>query len=395
MNKKINDLLNERIREIRDKGTYKDFNYLEGPMNARVPMENRGEVLVLSSNNYLGLASHPDVIEAGKEALDTLGAGTASVRFICGTYSIHRELEKELASFAGTERAVTFSSCLAANTGTIPALAGPGDAVISDELNHASIIDGVRLASRADRFIFSHSDMNDLERCLKEAGSHPFRLILTDGVFSMEGDIANLPDIVELAEQYDAAVLVDDSHATGVLGKEGRGTAEYFDMLGQVDIITGTLGKALGGAAGGFTAGSSALVEYLEQVSRPQIFSNAISPATAATGLAALRVLKNDPSIIEKLRSNTSLIRSLLREKGLQPLEGDSAIVPIMIGKTSEAIRVSRNLLDNHNMFITGFGYPVVPEGTARLRIQSSAALTQKIIRHACTAIAEEVGKQP
>jgi len=394
MNGYINELLNERIKEIKEQGKYKDFNYLQGPMDARVPMENIGEVLVLSSNNYLGLASHPEVIEAGKKALQELGAGTASVRFICGTYAIHRELETELASFVGTDRATTYSSCLAANTGTIPALVGPKDAVISDELNHASIIDGVRLASKAKRFIYKHSDMKDLEKCLIEASSCPVKLVITDGVFSMEGDIARLPNIVELAEKHGAIVLVDDSHATGVLGSGGRGIAEHYNMIGKVDIITSTLGKALGGAAGGFTAGSTALIEYLEQVSRPQIFSNAISPATAATGLAALRVLKKDPSIVERLKINTGMIRSLLKEKGLNPLEGDSAIVPIMIGETAEAIRISRNLLSNHNIFITGFGYPVVPEGTARLRIQSSAALDENMIRRACDAIAEEVGKQ-
>ena len=394
MNKKVNELLNAKIKEIKDQGKFKDFNYLQGPMDARVPMENRGEVLVLSSNNYLGLASHPEVIEAGRKALQELGAGTASVRFICGTYSIHRELETELASFVGTERATTYSSCLAANTGTIPALVGPEDAIISDELNHASIIDGVRLASKSKRFIYKHSNMKELEKRLIEASACPVKLVITDGVFSMEGDIARLPEIVELADKYDAVVLVDDSHATGVLGSGGRGTAEHYNMVGQVDIITSTLGKALGGAAGGFTAGSTALIEYLEQVSRPQIFSSGISPATAAIGLAALRVLKKDPSIVEKLRINTAIIRSLLKEKGLNPVEGDSAIVPIMIGETSEAIRISRNLLDNHNIFITGFGYPVVPEGTARLRIQASAALDEKIIKRACDAIAEEVGKK-
>jgi glycine C-acetyltransferase len=391
MNKKINEILEEKIGEIKNEGKYKSFNYLEGPMDAKAPMADRGEVLILSSNNYLGLASHPDVIEAGRKAMSELGAGTASVRFICGTYSIHRELEEELGHFIGTEKAVTYSSCLAANTGTIPALVGPEDALISDELNHASIIDGVRLASKTKRFIYKHSNMKELETCLAEAASHPVKLILTDGVFSMEGDIAKLPDIVELADKYDAAVLMDDSHGTGVMGKTGRGTAEHYDMIGDVDIITSTLGKALGGAAGGFTAGSSVLIDYLEQVSRPQIFSNAISPATAATGLAALRTLKKDTSIVEKLHSNTALIRKLLKEKGLNPLEGDSAIVPIIIGETAKAINISTNLLKNHNIFITGFGYPVVPEGTARLRIQASAALDDEIIEKACEAIATEV----
>lgn len=390
MNKQFQEILAIKIEGIKNERKYKDFNYLQSPMDARVKMEGLGDVIILSSNNYLGLASHPDVIEAGKKALDELGAGTASVRFICGTYSIHRELEKELAGLVGTEASLTYSSCLSANTGVIPALVGPEDALISDALNHASIIDGMRLASKTKRFIYQHSDMSELEKCLKAASSHPVKIVVTDGVFSMEGDIAKLPDIVELAGEYDAAVMVDDSHGTGVMGKTGRGIAEHFDLLGEVDIITSTLGKALGGAAGGFAAGSRILIDYLEQVSRPQIFSNAISPETAAVGLAALKILKKDPSRVEKLKENTALIRRLLQEKGLKPLEGESAIIPIIIGETSKAIGISKKLLAK-NIFITGFGYPVVPEGTARLRIQSSAALTPEVIKKACDAIAETV----
>ena len=381
------------IEEMKKQGTLKRLRYLQSPMDSRVQMEGSGNVIILSSNNYLGLANNPQVIRAGQEALERYGAGTASVRFICGTFSIHRELEQKLASFMGTEASLSYVSCWNANTGAIPVLAGDGDVIISDALNHASIIDGVRL-SKARRLVYKHADMEELEQRLQSSQDAGTRLIITDGVFSMEGDLAPLREIVELAHRYNAVTLLDDSHGTGVMGQGGRGVLEHFDLLGQVDVITGTLGKALGGAAGGFVASSTQVIELLIQSSRPQIFSNALPATIAASALKAVQVLEANPSLVKKLHDNAAYLRKGLRERGFQPLEAPSAIIPILVGQTSFAISMSEKLLAE-GVFVTGFGYPVVPEGTARLRVQASAALEQEDMDRALEAfskVGSEVG---
>ena len=373
MNPRFHERFDEKLAEMKAQGTLKTLHTLTSPMDARVAMEGHGEVLVLSSNNYLGLANHPEVIAAGKEALDRYGAGTASVRFICGTFAPHLQLEQELASFLGTEAALSYVSCWNANTGVIPLLAGEGDALISDELNHASIVDGARL-SRAQRLVYRHADLKDLEEKLVASRGAAGRLIATDGVFSMEGDLAPLPGIMELARKHDAAVLVDDSHGTGVMGATGRGTLEHYGLAAEVDVITGTLGKALGGAAGGFVASSRAVVELATQSSRPQIFSNALPVTIAASARRAIQVLDAHPELVGRLHENARFLREGLRRLGMNPLEAPSAIIPILVGQTSFALRLSARLLER-GVFVTGFGFPVVPEGKARLRVQASAAL--------------------
>jgi len=387
MNKDYHRSLGLMIEEMKKQGTLKRLRYLQSPMDSRVQMEGIGDVIILSSNNYLGLANNPQVIQAGQEALKRYGAGTASVRFICGTFSVHRELEQKLASFMGTEASLSYVSCWNANTGAIPVLAGEGDVIISDALNHASIIDGVRL-SKARRLVYKHADMDDLEQRLRSSQDAGTRLIITDGVFSMEGDLAPLREIVELAHRYNAVTLLDDSHGTGVMGKGGRGLPEHFDLLGQVDVITGTLGKALGGAAGGFVASSTQVIEMLIQSSRPQIFSNALPATIAASALKAVEVLEANPSLVKKLHDNAAYLRKGLGERGFKPLEAPSAIIPILVGETSFAISMSEKLLAE-GIFVTGFGYPVVPEGAARLRVQASAALEQEDIDRALEAFSK------
>ncbi len=391
MNSGFRNRLSEQLNSMRDAGTHKDLQHIETPMDSRVTIEEKGPVIILSSNNYLGLANNPGVIDAGKRALDEYGAGTASVRFICGTFTIHRELEEKIASFMKTDAALSYVSCWNANTGAIPLLAGDGDAVFSDELNHASIIDGVRM-SKAKRYVYKHSDMTDLESKLREAEGARTRVILTDGVFSMEGDLAPIPDIVDLAKRYDAVTFVDDSHGTGVMGPSGRGVVEHFGLDGEVDIITSTLGKALGGAAGGFVASTSEVIDMLIQASRPQIFSNALPTTIAASAKKAIEILEASPNLVQKLRGNADYLRQNLRRIGFTPLESESAIIPIIVGETSFAIRMSRRLLD-HGVFVTGFGFPVVPEGTARVRVQSSAALDRADMDRALEAF-EAVGKE-
>ncbi len=376
---------------MKKKGTLKSLRYLQSPMDARVQMEGYGEIIILSSNNYLGLSNHREVIQAGEDALQRYGAGTASVRFICGTFSIHRELEQKLASFLGTEASLSYVSCWNANAGAIPVLAGEQDVIISDELNHASIIDAVRLC-KARRLIYKHADMEELEDRLKSSKDARIRLIATDGVFSMEGDLAPMPAIVELARKYNAVTLVDDSHGTGVMGAGGRGVAEHFGLLGQIDVITGTLGKALGGAAGGFVASSAQVIEVLTQSSRPQIFSNALPATIAGSALKAIEVLEADPSLVAKLHDNTDYLRSGLRARGFNPLDAPSAIIPILVGETAFAIRMSERLLEE-GVFVTGFGYPVVPEGTARLRVQASAALEREDMDRALEAFVRVGGE--
>ena len=368
--------LETELAQFKTDGVYKRLNYLDAPQGPRTVMERRGEVVILSSNNYLGLCNAPDVVAAGKAALDRFGAGTGSVRFICGTFTVHRELEAALARLVGCESSLTYVSCWNANEGLCPTLLGEDDLVISDQLNHASIIDAIRLAkaiTKCQTAVYQHSDMADLETKLKAAKDRRLKLIFTDGIFSMEGDIARLPDLLELGRKYDAVVAVDDSHATGVLGKTGRGTAEHYGVVGEVPIITSTLGKALGGAAGGFTAGPAALTDYLTQRSRPQLFSNALPPTVAASALAAVRHLETHPALVTRLRDSATYFREQLAALGFRPLPGATPIIPVILGETAKAIRMSEMLLDE-GVFVTGFGYPVVPQGHARVRCQISAA---------------------
>jgi len=380
--------LEAELEHFKQQGVYKRLNHLEGPQAARTRMEGRGEVVILSSNNYLGLCNEPDVVAGGKRALDQFGAGTGSVRFICGTFAIHRELEQALARFVGCESALSYVSCWNANEGLVATLLGEQDIVISDQLNHASIIDAIRLAksiTKCQTAVYRHSDMADLEDKLRAAKDWRLKLIFTDGVFSMEGDIAKLPDIVTLARRYGAVVAMDDSHGTGVLGRSGRGTAEHYRMLGQVDIITSTLGKALGGAAGGFTAGPSPLADYLTQRSRPQLFSNALPPTVAGSALAAVRHVEHHPELVTRLHENARYFRERLRALGFKPLEGETPIVPVILGETAKAIEMSELLLAE-GVFVTGFGYPVVPQGHARIRCQLSAAHTREDLDFALAA---------
>ncbi len=380
--------LEAELAQFKQEGIYKRLNHLASPQGARVRMEGRGEVVNLSSNNYLGLCNLPEVVAAGRHALDQFGAGTASVRFICGSFTIHRELEQALAGLVGCESALTYVSCWNANEGLCPTLLGEQDIVISDQLNHASIIDSVRLAksiTKCQTAVYRHSDMSDLEEKLKAANQARLRLVFTDGVFSMEGDIAKLPDVMSLARRYDAVVAVDDSHGTGALGKTGRGTAEHFGMLGEVDIITSTLGKALGGAAGGFTAGPAPLADYLTQRSRPQLFSNALPPTVAGSALAAVRYLVGHPELVTRLHENARYFRDRLGALGFKPLPGETAIVPVILGETAKAIQMSELLL-GEGVFVTGFGYPVVAQGHARIRCQLSAAHTKDDLDFALAA---------
>jgi glycine C-acetyltransferase len=392
MNQRLREQLAGELDRLREAGTYKRFNTLCSPQGARVRMEGRGDVVVLSSNNYLGLADHPEVVRAGIEGLERYGAGTASVRFICGTFEPHLALERELASFLHTEASLTYVSCWAANEAVIPTLTDASTVLLSDELNHASIIDAMRLARPARKVIFRHSDMAELRAGLQSCEPDQRKLIVTDGVFSMEGDLARLPDILDLARRYDAAVLVDDSHGTGVLGATGRGAAEHFGVLGEVDILTGTLGKALGGAAGGFVASSDAVCDTLAQRSRPQLFSNALPPTVACSARRAVELLREEPALLERLRENGAYFRQRITEAGFRPLEGESAIIPIIVGETAFAIRFSERLLQE-GVFVTGFGYPVVPEGTARIRVQMSAALEREHLDRA-VEVFEKVGRE-
>ncbi|HMG18940.1 MAG TPA: glycine C-acetyltransferase [Gemmatimonadales bacterium] len=368
--------LQDELAGFKKEGVYKRLNYLDSPQGPRVQMEGRGDVVILSSNNYLGLCDVPEVVQAGKAALDRWGAGTASVRFICGTFTVHRELEQALAKFVGCESSLTYVSCWNANEGLCPTVLSEPDFVISDQLNHASIIDSIRLAkaiTKCQSAVYKHSDMADLEDKLRAASRARRKLIFTDGIFSMEGDVAKLPDLAALARKYDAVLAVDDSHATGVLGIGGRGTAEHYDMLGQIDIITSTLGKALGGAAGGFTAGPPALTDYLIQRSRPQLFSNALPPTVAASALASVRYVEAHPELVTRLHQNAHYFREQLLSLGFKPLPGETPIVPVILGETAKAIHMSELLLAE-GVFVTGFGYPVVPQGHARVRCQLSAA---------------------
>ena len=387
--------LQGNIEQLKRDNVYKRLNYLDSPQGARVEMEGRGSVLILSSNNYLGLANEPSVVEAGVRGLKDFGAGTGSVRFICGTFSIHRELEQAIARLVGTESSLSYVSCWNANEGFTATFVEAEDFVVSDALNHASIIDSVRLAkaiTKCTTAVYKHADMNDLREKLVGAKSARRRIIWTDGIFSMEGSIAPLPDILQLAREHNAIVVMDDSHATGVLGKNGRGTAEHYGVLGEVDVITSTLGKALGGAAGGFVAGPAAVCDMLTQRSRPQLFSNALPPTVAASALASIEFLEKHPDRVNTLRENTKYFRGAITEAGFKPLAGDTPIVPIIVGETALAIKMSDMLLDE-GVFVTGFGFPVVPQGQARVRCQLSAAHSRDDLDEAVNAF-KKVGKK-
>jgi glycine C-acetyltransferase len=387
--------LESSIQQLKDERVYKRLNYLSSPQSAHVQMEGRGDVLILSSNNYLGLCDQPEVVRAGVEGLERFGAGTGSVRFICGTFTVHRELEAALAALVGTEGALSYVSAWNANEGLTQIIATEGDFVISDALNHASIIDSMRLAkaiTKCTTGVYQHSDMDDLRAKLKAASGARRRIIWTDGVFSMEGSIAKLPEILEIARETNSVVVMDDSHATGVLGATGRGTAEHFGVLGEVDIITSTLGKALGGAAGGFVAGPGALCDMLTQRSRPQLFSNALPPTVASSALASVNYLTGHPERVTQLRENADYFRQSISEAGFKPLAGETPIVPIIVGETAAAIQMSDMLLDQ-GVFVTGFGFPVVPQGQARVRCQISAAHTRDDLDRAVAAF-KSVGRQ-
>ncbi len=379
---------------IRD-GVYKRLKFLDGPQGARVRMEEHGDVIILSSNNYLGLSNEPAVVEAGRRALDRFGAGTASVRFICGTFSVHRDLEAACARLVGTPASLSFVSCWNANEALPGTLLGEEDIVISDQLNHASIIDGVRLGkaiTKCQTAVYRHADMADLDAKLAGARDRRIRMVITDGIFSMEGSIAPLPDLLEVCRKHQAVLVVDDSHATGVLGANGRGTAEHFDVVGEIDIITSTLGKALGGAAGGFAAGSAAVCDYLTQRARPQLFSNALPPTVAASALASVEFLEAHPERVTRLRDNATYFRQRLLELGFKPLPGETPIIPVILGETSAAIQMS-DLLLGEGVFVTGFGFPVVPQGQARVRCQISAAHTKDDLDQALAAF-RKVGRR-
>jgi glycine C-acetyltransferase len=379
---------------VRD-GVYKRLNYLDSPQGPRVRMEGRGEVIILSSNNYLGLSNQPEVVAAGKAGLERWGAGTASVRFICGTYTVHRTLEAACARLVGTGASLSFVSAWNANEAVPATLLGEQDIVISDQLNHASIIDAARLAksiTKCQTAVYRHADLADLEEKLTAARDRRTRMVITDGVFSMEGSIAPLPDLVELCRRHGAVLVVDDSHATGVLGAHGRGTAEHYGLLGEVDIITSTLGKALGGAAGGFVAASAAVCDYLTQRARPQLFSNALPPTVAASALASVEYLEAHPERVATLRANAGYFRERLLELGFKPLPGETPIIPVILGETSAAIRMSELLLAQ-GVFVTGFGFPVVPQGQARVRCQVSATHTRDDLDQALAAF-RKVGGQ-
>ena len=378
--------LEGQLQEIKDAGLWKPERLIESPQGATVAVAER-EVLNLCGNNYLGLADHPEVIKAAKEALDRWGYGMASVRFICGTQEIHKELEDALTEFLGTEDTILYSSCFDANGGIFEALLDDRDAVISDALNHASIIDGIRLC-KARRFRYANRDMADLEKQLKESADARFRMVVTDGVFSMDGYLAPLPEIVELAERHDAMVMVDDSHAVGFTGANGRGTHEHHGVMGRIDVITGTLGKALGGASGGYVSGRRELVAMLRQRSRPYLFSNSVAPPIVATSLKVLELLRGAKDLRDRLAANTKLFRARMAEEEFEILPGEHPIVPVMVGDAALAGRMAATMLEK-GVYVVGFSYPVVPKGKARIRTQVSAAHSPKDLERAVRAFTE------
>ena len=364
------------LNSIRQEGLYKSERIITSPQGVEITTREVSQVLNFCANNYLGLANHPAIVKAAIEALGTHGFGMASVRFICGTQDLHKDLEHALADFMQTEDAILYTSCFDANTGLFETLLDAEDAVISDALNHASIIDGIRLC-KAQRFRFNHSDMNDLEQKLKETQQYRTRLITTDGVFSMDGDIAQLTDITELAEKYDAMVMVDDSHATGVIGPNGRGSAEYHGVMDKIDIYTSTLGKALGGGSGGFTASRRPIIDLLRQRSRPYLFSNTLTPALAAAGIKALEIITQSTELRDRLYDNTQYFREKMTQAGFDIKPNDHPIVPIMLYEAELAQEMSAQLLQE-GVYVIGFSFPVVPKGQARIRVQITAAHTKQ-----------------
>jgi glycine C-acetyltransferase len=384
---KMKQSLVKQIDEIKASGLYKNERVLAGPQGARVSVGDGAAVLNMCANNYLGLASHPAVIAAARASLDRWGYGLSSVRFICGTQQIHKELEGRLSEFLGTEDAILYSSCFDANGGLFETLLGEQDAIISDELNHASIIDGIRLC-KAARLRYKNSDMGNLEACLKEAEGARFRMIATDGVFSMDGTIANLPAICGLADKHDALVMIDDSHAVGFMGKTGRGTHEHHGVMGRVDIITGTLGKALGGASGGYTAGRAEIIEMLRQRSRPYLFSNTVAPTIVAASIAVLDLLGKSTELRDRLMDNTRYFRERLSKLGFNVKPGTHPIVPIMLGDAALAQKMAGLMLQK-GVYVIGFFYPVVPQGHARIRVQISAGHSREDLDFAIAAFGE------
>ena len=363
---------------LKSEGLYKKERLIAGPQQAAIDVLTNGdttEVLNLCANNYLGLANHPEVVAAAHRALDEFGYGMASVRFICGTQTIHKELERRLSEFLGTEDTILYPSCFDANGGLFETLLGPEDAVISDALNHASIIDGIRLC-KAERYRYANNDMADLRKQLETSASSRARLVVTDGVFSMDGTIADLQSICELADEFDALTMIDDCHAAGFLGRTGRGTHEYRDVMGRIDIITGTLGKALGGASGGYTSGRKEIVGWLRQRSRPYLFSNSVAPMIAAASLAVLDLLERDSSLRERLHENAAYFRSRMAERGFNLKPGEHPIIPVMLGDARLATEMADRLL-GRGIYVIGFSFPVVPKGEARIRTQMSAGLTR------------------
>jgi glycine C-acetyltransferase len=379
-----------QLNETRSAGLWKPERVLASPQKPEARLQSGDDVLILCANNYLGLADDPRVIAAARDALNRWGYGMASVRFICGTQEPHKELEKQLAGFLGTEDAILYSSCFDANGGLFETLLAAEDAVISDELNHASIIDGIRL-SKAQRFRYRNRDMGDLETQLVAAKGARFRMIATDGVFSMDGTIAPLVEICELAAKHDSLVMVDDSHAVGFMGPRGRGTHEHTGVMSRVDILTGTLGKALGGASGGYTAGPKVVIDLLRQRSRPYLFSNSLPPAVVAASIESLKILQNSNELPERLRANTAFFRERMTTLGLDILPGDHPIVPVMIGDAARAGRMAEYLLER-GVYVVGFSYPVVPMGKARIRIQVSAAHTREQLARAAELFKEASG---
>jgi glycine C-acetyltransferase len=386
MYSKIKQHVENTLNEIREAGLYKSERVIDSPQDARIDVGGR-EVLNMCANNYLGLSDHPEIVEAARQSLDKWGYGLSSVRFICGTQAIHKELEWKISEFLGTEDTILYTSCFDANGGLFESLLGEEDAVISDELNHASIIDGVRLC-KARRFRYKNSDMADLEAKLEEARSARFKMIATDGVFSMDGYIARLPEICDLAEKYDALVMVDDSHAVGFMGKRGRGTPEYHNVVDRIDVVTGTLGKALGGASGGYTSGRKEIIDLLRQRSRPYLFSNSVAPPIVAASIAAIDLLSATTELRDKLMDNTRYFREKIASIGLDVLPGEHPIVPIMFGDAHPAVKMAELLLQK-GVYVIPFSFPVVPKGKARIRTQVSAAHSKEDLDFAVEKFAE------
>jgi glycine C-acetyltransferase len=386
----MKEILQKELALIREAGLYKEERVIFTPQGSNIKVKE-GEVINFCANNYLGLSNHPRLIQAGKEGLEMYGYGLSSVRFICGTQDIHKELERAISHFLGTEDTILYSSCFDANGGLFETLLNENDVVISDELNHASIIDGIRL-SKAERRRYKHSDMVDLEKILQEAQHARVRLIATDGAFSMDGDLAKLPQICELAEKYSALVMIDDSHCTGFIGEKGRGSHEFFHVEGKVDIITSTLGKALGGASGGFTSGGKEIIEILRQRSRPYLFSNTLAPVIAYTSLEAIKILEEVDDLRARLRESTKYFREKMVKAGFQIKPGSHPIVPIMIGDARVTRDMARDCL-KEGIYVIGFSYPVVPKDQARIRVQISAAHTREHLNRA-TEVFYKVGKK-